>query len=295
MHLSTHNWMRAEPLETTLRRIKSLGYESIEISGEPAQYKADDVRKLLKQYGIRCWGSVTLTLGERNLAAKDEAQRAKSVDYVKSVVRFAHELGGEEITIVPATVGKIIPDGTAQDEWRWVVEALREVYGLAEQLGVRMALEPLNRFETYFLNRADQAVALAEEVGPNCGVCLDAFHLNIEEADLFAAIRKTGSRIADFHVADNNRMAPGQGALDWRRIVETLRAAGYDGAITVEFVAPVDRTPVSPWPDQIETNPVDISPEQLKFIQDHGSSVLSEKFYTSLVAKSAETLLPLIR
>lgn len=295
MHLSTHNWMRAEPLETTLKRIKSFGYESIEISGEPTQYKADDVRKLLKQYGIRCWGSVTLTLGERNLAAKNEEQRAKSIDYVKGVVRFAHELGGEEVTIVPATVGKIIPDGTAQEEWRWVVEALREVYGLAEQLGVRMALEPLNRFETYFLNRADQALALAEEVGPNCGVCLDAFHLNIEEADLFAAIRKTGDRIADFHVADNNRMAPGQGALDWRRIVETLREAGYDGALTVEFVAPVDRTPVSPWPDQIETNPVDISPEQLKFIQDHGSSVLSEKFYTSLVAKSAETLLPLIR
>lgn len=295
MHLSTHNWMRAEPLETTLRRIKSFGYESIEISGEPTQYKANDVRKLLKDYGIRCWGSVTLTLAERNLAAKNETQRAKSVDYVKSVVRFAHELGGQEVTIVPATVGKIIPDGTAEQEWRWVVEALREVYGLAEQLGVRMALEPLNRFETYFLNRADQAVALAKEVGPNCGVCLDAFHLNIEEADLFAAIRNTGSRIADFHVADNNRMAPGQGSLDWPRIVETLRSVGYDGALTVEFVAPVDRTPVSPWPDQIETNPVDISPEQLKFIQDHGSSVLSEKFYTSLVGKSAETMLPLIR
>jgi sugar phosphate isomerase/epimerase len=295
VHLSTHNWMRAEPLETTLKRIKSYGYESIEISGEPTQYKADDVRKLLQQYGIRCWGSVTLTLGERNLAAKSEEQRAKSVDYVKSVVRFAHELGGKEITIVPATVGKIVPDGTAEDEWRWVVEALREVYGLAQKLGVRLALEPLNRFETYFLNRADQAVALAKEVGPDCGVCLDAFHLNIEEADMFEAIRRTGDRIADFHVADNNRMAPGQGALDWRRIVETLRATGYDGALTVEFVAPVDRTPVSPWPDQVETNPVDISPEQLKFIQDHGSSVLSEKFYTSLVAKSAETLLPLIR
>jgi len=74
-----------------------------------------------------------------------------------------------------------------------------------------------------------------------------------------------------------------------------LREVKYDGALTVEFVAPIDRTPVSPWPDQIETNPVDISPEQLKFIQDHGSSVLSESFYTSLVAKSAETILPLIR
>jgi len=295
MHLSTHNWMRFEPLDVTLRRIKSLGYESIEISGEPTQYKTAEVRKQLKEHGIRCWGSVTLTLGERNLAARNEEQRAKSVDYVKSVVRFAHELGGGEITIVPSTVGKIVPDGTPEEEWRWVVEALREVYGLAKELGVRMALEPLNRFETYFLNRADQAVALAKEVGPDCAVCLDAFHLNIEEADMLAAIRKTGARIADFHVADNNRMAPGQGALDWKLIVQTLRESGYDGALTVEFVAPVDRTPVSPWPDQIETNPVDISPEQLKFIQDHGSSVLSETFYTSLVAKSAQTLLPLIR
>ena len=295
MHLSTHNWMRAEPLEVTLSRIKNYGYESIEISGEPDQYKVADVRKLLKEHGIRCWGSVTLMLGERNLAAADEAQRAQSVEYVKSVARFAHELGGEEITIVPATVGKVAPDSTPELEWRWVVEALREVYGLTEQLGVRIALEPLNRFETYFLNRADQALALAKDVGPNCGVCLDAFHLNIEEADMFEAIRKTGDRIVDFHIADNNRMAPGQGALEWPRIVQALRDAGYDGALTVEFVAPVDRSPVSPWPDQIEKNPVDISPEQLKFIQDHGSALLSEKFYTSLVAKSAETVLPLIR
>jgi len=295
MHLSTHNWMRAEPLETTLRRIKRLGYESIEISGEPTQYKSSDVRAQLKEYGIRCWGSVTLTLGERNLAAMNEAQRAKSVDYVKGVVRFVHELDGHEITVVPATVGKVAPDSTPENEWRWVVEALREVYALSEQLGVRIALEPLNRFETYFLNRADQAVALAAEVGPNCGVCLDAFHLNIEEADMFEAIRRTGSRLVDFHVADNNRMAPGQGALDWPRIVATLRESGYDGALTVEFVAPLDRTPVSPWPDQVEKNPVDISPEQLKFIQDHGSSLLSESFYTSLVEKSAKTLLPLIK
>ncbi len=294
MHLSTHNWMRAEPLDVTLRRIKRLGYQSIEISGEPTQYNTSEVRALLKEHGIRCWGSVTLTLGDRNLAAKDEAQRQRSVEYVKSVARFVHELDGQEITVVPATVGKVAPDSTPENEWRWVVEALREVYALTEQLGVRIALEPLNRFETYFLNRADQAVALATEVGPNCGVCLDAFHLNIEEADMFEAIRRTGGRLADFHLADNNRMAPGQGALDWPRIVATLREIGYDGALTVEFVAPLDRTPVAPWPDQVEKDPVDISPEQLKFIQDHGSSLLSESFYTMLVAKSAETILPLI-
>ena len=82
MHLSTHNWMRAEPLEVTLKRIKRLGFESIEISGEPQQYETRVCRPLLKQHGIRCWGAVTLTLGQRNLAAKDPAQRAATVVYM---------------------------------------------------------------------------------------------------------------------------------------------------------------------------------------------------------------------
>ena len=295
MHLSTHNWMRAEPLEVTLKRIKGLGFESIEISGEPQQYRVDETRRLLDQHGIRCWGAVTLTLGERNLAAKDGAQRARSVAYMKSVVQMTGDLGGEIVTLVPATVGKVVPDGPPEEEWRWVTDAIQEIYELSERLNVRLALEPLNRFETYFLNRADQALALAEAVGPNCGVCLDAFHLNIEEADMFAAIRSAKGRLFDFHVADNNRLAAGMGALDWPRIVRTLREVGYDGALTNEFVAAVDRTPVSPFPDQVEKNPVAISPEQLKFIEDHGSSLLSEAFYTSLVEKTAATMLPLIR
>ena len=80
-----------------------------------------------------------------------------------------------------------------------------------------------------------------------------------------------------------------------RRFADELREIGYDGALTMEAVAPVDRTPASPWPDQVERNPVDISPEQLKFIQDHGSSLLSESFYTRLFETAAGTLLPLIR
>jgi sugar phosphate isomerase/epimerase len=294
MHLSTHNWMRAEPLETTLARIKRLGYQSIEISGEPTQYPSASTKKLLDQYGIRCWGSVTLTLGERNLAAKNPVQRANSVAYVKSVVQMVSELGGEIVTIVPATVGKVVPDSSPENEWAWVREGLKEVYELASRLNIRMAIEPLNRFETYFINRADQALAMADEVGPACGVCLDAFHMNIEETDFLAAIRRCRGRLFDFHVADNNRLAAGQGFLDWRAIVKELNDAGYAGALTAEFVAPVDRTPVSPYPNQLEKNPVNISAEQLKFIEDHGSSVLSEEFYTSLAAKTADTLLPLI-
>ncbi len=295
MHLSTHNWMRAEPLEVTLRRIKRLGFESIEISGEPTQYDVKSSRALLKQYGIRCWGAVTLTLGDRNLAASNEAQRARSIDYVKSVVTMVKELEGTEITIVPATVGKIVPDGSPEAEWKWVVDGLREVYGHAQKSGVRMALEPLNRFETYFMNRGDQALCLADAVGPDCGICLDVFHMNIEEVDMFAAVKKARGRLVDVHVAENNRLAPGMGNVAWPKLVQTLREIGYDGALTMEAVAPVDRTPMCPWPNQVEKNPVDISAEQLKFIQDHGSSLLSEEFYTMLYETAAKTLLPLIR
>ena len=295
MHLSTHNWMRAEPLDVTLRRIKALGYESIEISGEPDQYDINDTRASLKEHGIRCWGAVTLMLGERNLAAKDEGQRAMSVQYVKDVITMISELEGEVLTLVPATVGKVVPDATPEEEWTWVVDATKECFDHAKTRGVKIAVEPLNRFETYLFNRCAQALALADAVDPECGVCLDAFHLNIEEADVLDAIRLAGDRLFDFHVADNNRFAAGLGHIDWAAIVGTLKSIGYDGALTNEFVAPVDRTPATMYPDMVEKNPVDISPEQLKFIEDHGSSLLSEEFYSDQMRITAETLLPLMK
>jgi sugar phosphate isomerase/epimerase len=286
--------MRSEPLEVTLARLAKFGYESIEIKGEPEQYDTRTVRQQLDHYGLRCWGAVTLTLAERNLCAKDEAQRAASVKYVKDCVTMVKELDGEEITIVPSTVGKIVPDGPPEQEWAWAVESLSEVHEHADAAGVRMAIEPLNRFETHFVNRGAQALALADAVGPDVGICLDAFHMNIEEQDFLGAIRAAGSRLFDFHVADNNRLAAGMGSLDWPAIVATLREVGYDGALTVEFVAPIDRTPANQFPDAIETEPVDISPEEMQFIIDHGSSLLSESFYSMLVERTAQTILPLI-
>ena len=294
MHLSMHNWMRAEPVDVTVRRLAKYGYKSIEISGEPYFYNTKDVRKTLKDNDIRCWGSVTLMLGDRNLVAKNEAQRAKSVQYTKDCITMVKELEGYEMTIVPATVGKISPDGPPDEEWNWAVESLKECYDWGKKEGVVLAVEPINRFETYFCFHAAQAIALAKATGPDCGVCLDAFHLNIEEADPYEAIRWAKGLLTDFHVADTNRFACGQGHWDWAKLVSTLKEIGYDGALTVEFVAPVDRTPANKYPDAIEKNPVDISPEQRKFIEDHGSSLLTEEFYSWQVEECAKTLLPLI-
>ena len=108
---------------------------------------------------------------------------------------------------------------------------------------------------------------------------------------MFKAIRTAGNKLVDFHVADNNRMACGMGALDWGKIIGTLKEIGYNGALTVEFVAPVDRTPANPYPDSLETGEnSELTPEQLKFIQDHGSSTLTDEFYTFLVDTTIKTL-----
>jgi sugar phosphate isomerase/epimerase len=91
-------------------------------------------------------------------------------------------------------------------------------------------------------------------------------------------------------------MPAGHGDYDWKKVIETLKSIGYDGALTAEFVASIDRTPVNHYKNALETDfsKVDISPEQLKFIIDHGSNILTEEFYDWLVEENAKTLLHLI-
>ena len=290
MFLSMHNWMRAEPIDVTIRRLAKYGYDAIEIEGEPSKYNTSEVRAMLKEHNLRCFGSVSLMFEGRDLIHADEAVRASTVQYLKDCVTMVKELEGEEMTIVPSQVGKVAAMASPEEEWAWAVEGLREVYAHSEKAGVVLGLEPLNRFETNFLNRHDQALILAEAVGPNCGICLDAFHINIEEANLYQAILNSSERLVAFHVADNNRMACGQGDYDWVRLLTTLKAAGYDSALTVEFVAPLDRTPANPYKNATADAESELTPEQLKFIEDHGSGVLSDEFYSWLVEVSANTL-----
>ena len=297
MHLSMHNWMRAEPIEVTIARLAKYGYKSIEIGGEPKKYNTKDVKKLLDEHGIRCWGAVTLMFEGLHLPSPNEQVRANTVQYAKDCLTMIKELGGEILTIVPGTVGKVNPDATPEEEWKNAVEGMKEIDAWSKQEGVRICIEPINRFETYFVSRANQAMALAEATSPECGVCLDAFHINFEEPDPYESIRSVGKRLYDFHVADTNRFACGLGHWDWAKVVGTLKSIGYDGALTVEFVAPVDRTPANPYPNMVETDlsRLVISEEQRKFIVDHGSSFLTEEFYSDQVKTCADTLLPLIQ
>ncbi len=300
MKVAMHNWMRAEPVETTIKRLAKYGYDAIEISYDsvelsPGAPGTKAVAGMLKDNGIECVGSISLMFAGRDLIHADPAVRASSVDYLKSCITMIKELrdgadGPGTMSIVPSEVGKVKEMDTPEQEWAWAVEGLKEVNAHANAEGVRIAIEALNRFETNFINRHDQALLLAQEVGDDVGVCLDVYHMNQEEADTPTAFRAAGDRLFDVHVADNNRMACGQGDLDWALIIGTLKDMGYDGSITVEFVPSLDRTPANPYKNAMAAADDSLTPEQLKFIEDHGSGVLSEEFYSWLVEESAKTL-----
>lgn len=290
LKVAMHNWMRPEPIETTIARLGRSGYDGIEISGEPAVYDPDAVKRQLDEHGLECWGAVTLMTGGRDLVHEDHYVRLASVQYVKDTLSLVASMGGKILTVVPSTVGKVVPMGSPEEEWEWAVAGLRECQAHAEQVGVRMGIEPLNRFETYFINRADQAVQLANDVGGNCGVTLDIFHMNVEEADWAQAIRDTGERLVDFHVADNNRMPCGQGGLDWEAIVGELKGIGYDSYLTVEFVVNVDRSPLSKRQEIADAAESGASQGMEQFLRDHGTGTLPEHYYDQYVQESIDRL-----
>ncbi len=294
MKHSMHNWMRPEPVATTLERLHRFGYDGIEISGEPERYDLDEVRRLLDQYGLVCQGGVTIMSEGRDLIHPDSSIRASTVAYIKGCLDMTHTLDGRMFCIVPSTVGKTRPLASIADEWRWAVEGLTEIAQYAGNLGITPGIEPLNRFETYFINRHDQALLLAEEVGHNLGVVLDAFHINIEEVNPLEAIRNVGSRLVDFHVADNNRRPAGQGSFDWPQILAALAEIGYEGHLTAEFVLTIDRTPLAVSAEKRESD-MSFSDADLKFINDLGSGLISAADYDRAVSSSISFLRDLAR
>ncbi len=288
MKICMHNWMRPEPIEVTIKRLADLGYDGIQIMGEPRKYDTKEVNELLKKYNIACMGSVTIMTAGRDLIHGDPYYREMSIQYCKEIVDMLEQLSGTVLTLVPSEVGKIIPMADAETEWKWAVEGVQQIADHAKPKGVKIGLEPLNRFETNFLNRHDQALKLMEDAGyDNVGVTLDAFHINIEEADPLQAIRDTADHLFDFHVADNNRRPPGEGNWDWAELISTLKESGYDGYLTSEFVVPFDRSPLG---EKDEDAGTEATEAELKFIRDHGSDLMSDTQYTRHVENTIKHL-----
>ena len=175
----------------------------------------------------------------------DAGRRRDAVTQLRSQLSVIAELGGEGV-LTPASWGMFslrlppfTPPRQPDEDRKVLLEALAELATHAAAEGVWLAVEPINRYEDFMVNRIDQAVSLGEEVERETGVgsvrvCADLFHMNIEEDDLAAAILAAGPRIAHVHVDDTNRLQPGTGHMPVAAVFDALRAVGYDDWLTFE-------------------------------------------------------------
>jgi D-psicose/D-tagatose/L-ribulose 3-epimerase len=230
------------PLDETMGRIAAAGYDGVEIPGEPDRWPAHEVRRLLARHQLRpmaLTASCMFPETPRDLANPDPAIRAAATRYIEACLRFAAEIGAPLVQMLPSGETRLAPQASRDDEWRWSVEAMRTAANTAEQIGVRICVEPLNRYEAYLVTNVEQALAYVAEVdSPWVGITLDAFHANIEEPDLAGAIRAAGRHLWHVHVADTNRQGLGRGHLDLEGMMRALRDIEYAGAVVLEVMPP---------------------------------------------------------
>ncbi|MBI1842634.1 MAG: sugar phosphate isomerase/epimerase [Verrucomicrobia bacterium] len=219
-------------------RFSRWGFQSVEIPIDNLNgFDPAFISDRLRANGLVC-GTVTPCLGpDKDLRGSRESQRA-GVRFMKRAIDRMVELGARSLVgVVYSTVGRAeaVPPAERRRQWKTVAGNLREVCDYAGERGRSVALEAINRFETDFINTCDQGLEMIDTVGsPALKLHLDTFHMNIEEKDPAAAIRKAGKRLGHFHACGSDRGTPGNDDIDWRSIAAALRAVRYDGDVVIE-------------------------------------------------------------
>ena len=216
-----------------LRGLKAMGYDGVEVpvfAGTPGDYS--EIARMLGDEGLAAAVAGTLKPGADPLS-DDPTQRAAGRDHLHWLVDCAAALGAEVIAgPFHQPLAQFSGTGPTPREWDRLVAAQTD---MADYAPMRLAIEPLNRFECYALNTAEQAARLAHQVNrPSYGTLFDTFHANIEERDPVAALTQTLPHVTHFHVSENDRGTPGTGHAAILPALKVLKAAGYDHWISVE-------------------------------------------------------------
>ena len=219
-------------------QFKKWGFQTIEIPVEdPSHIDPAHVKAELDKNGLVC-GSVCACMGpDRDLCGTPEQQKT-GLDYMlklidQMVVLHCPSLIGP----VYSAVGRAdaVPEKEYKQQWKTVVRHLKTLARYAQKNGRQVCLEPLNRFETDFINTCDQGLKMIEDVGnPALRLHLDTFHMNIEEKNQAKAIRKAGNHLGHFHACGSDRGTPGNDHIDWAPIVSALKSVKYKGDVVIE-------------------------------------------------------------
>lgn len=222
-----------------LSRIKDWGFDGVELflsPAEPANISA--VKGLLD--GLQLGRTTCVVLPrEAHLVSREGEVRSRGIGFLNQCVERTAELGGQ-LMCGPLYAGLGVMTGHRRtpEEWQWAADGLGIVARHAQHLGVTLCIEPLNRFETYFLNTLNDAAELLRTIGePNVRIHFDTFHANIEERHMAEALRQVGRQVGHVHVSENDRGIPGTGHNDWYGVLLALADVGYDDWLTIESFA----------------------------------------------------------
>jgi sugar phosphate isomerase/epimerase len=225
--------------ETNVNKIAGWGYDGVELAiRDPKLVDVFELERIVTAHGLsvpaigtgQAWNDEGLSYTD-----PDPAVRTAAIERTKSHVPLAARF--RAAIIIGLLRGIVKPGVDHAQAMDWLVEALQQCCAAAEPHGVRIALEPLNRYETSLIADVAQGLDLIKRIGAdNMGLLLDTYHMNIEEPIIEDSIRTAGDRIFHFHVADSNRWYPGAGHLDFPSILDALFETGYQGYVSGEFM-----------------------------------------------------------
>ncbi|HTG69402.1 MAG TPA: sugar phosphate isomerase/epimerase family protein [Candidatus Udaeobacter sp.] len=233
-----------------INRVKDLGLDFIELplmSLDTFDVKA--VRGRLQDIGLECCTSTVLLEG-MDLTSDDAEERQRAVSYLKQCVEVSSGIGAKQFSgVIYSQHVKTATKRPSEKEWQMAADGLREVAKYAETLGVPIALEPVNRYETYLINTSEQAMKLIDMIGmDNVGVHLDTYHMNIEEKRFSDAVQLAGPKLMHIHLCENDRGIPGTGLVNWDDLFRTLGEINYEGYAALEsFVDITDNMSTWVW------------------------------------------------
>ncbi len=242
MRIGINTFLFTSPFTTDSVKLfptfKKWAFETIEIPIEsPEHIDPAKVKAAADKHGLAI-GSVCACMGPGRDFRGTVAEQKTAMDYCKAIVDQAAAMGCPRIIgPIYSVVGKADAVEPAQQkkEFALVVKNLKVLAAYAAKRGVELSIEPLNRFETDFLNTCDKGLALIKAVGAkNVTLHLDTFHMNIEEKNQAAAIRKAGKLLGHFHACGSDRGTPGNDHIDWKPIVKALKDIGYKGDVVIE-------------------------------------------------------------
>ncbi len=276
--IGANTWIWTSPLDDEALalhagRLAEWGFDVIELPLETLEdWSVAAARSALSDSGLSAVMCIVMT-PDRDLLHDEATVVSGTQDYLSRAVDIAAELGSSVVCgPMYSSVGRRWPISSSYrpELLERLAYALGPVVVRAESAGVRLAVEPLNRFETSVFNTAEQTLDLVQMVDSrSCGLLLDTFHMNIEERDPAAAVASAGDNLVHFHACGNDRGPPGDDHIDWPPLTSSLRQIGYTGAVCIESFTAANEaiaTAASIW-RPLATTQDDIAIRGLRFLR----------------------------